>query len=292
MAALAGADVGADVELSEVGDPGEGWSEAGTNAGHPEGHYGDPGLVVECVDLERIGEQGLDHGRLDWPVSEEQITPPLSHDPGARLEGPGTVIGLPDDFSESHNSRLSLVKGLETEIKIEVLSFRGFRKRLKEAGFRIKHRRVFERNTIFETSPPSLRPKGCLVRLREAGSKFTITYKGPATVGKHKSREEVEFIVSDADAAYTFLTRLGYLPGFVYEKYRTEYAEIDSSGVVTLDETPIGIYAELEGEEKWIDFTAKTLGIADTEYLTASYGALYLKWCEREGLDPGHMRFT
>ncbi|MCX6609735.1 MAG: class IV adenylate cyclase [Acidobacteria bacterium] len=184
------------------------------------------------------------------------------------------------------------MKGLETEIKIEVLSFRGFRKRLKEAGFRIKHRRVFERNTIFETSPPTLRPSGCLVRLREAGSKTTITYKGPATVGKHKSREEVEFTVSDADAAYTFLMRLGYLPGFVYEKYRTEYAEIGSSGVVTLDETPIGIYAELEGEEKWIDFTAKTLGIADTEYLTASYGALYLKWCEREGIDPGHMRFA
>ncbi len=202
------------------------------------------------------------------------------------------MIGLSNDFCEPHDSRLSLVKGLETEIKIEVLSFRGFRKRLKEAGFRIKHRRVFERNTIFETTPPTLRPSGCLVRLREAGSKFTITYKGPATVGKHKSREEVEFTVSDADAAYTFLTRLGYLPGFVYEKYRTEYAEAGSKGVVTLDETPIGIYAELEGEEEWIDVTAKTLGIADTEYLTASYGALYLKWCEREGINPGHMRFA
>jgi adenylate cyclase class 2 len=225
-------------------------------------------------------------------VGKEEIAPPLGHHPGAGGEGPGTVICLADDFCEPHDSRLSLVKGLETEIKIEVLSFRGFRKRLKEAGFRIKHRRVFERNTIFETSPPTLRPSGCLVRLREAGSKYTITYKGPATVGKHKSREEVEFTVSDVEAAYTFLTRLGYLPGFVYEKYRTEYADIGSNGVVTLDETPIGLYAELEGEEKWIDSTAKTLGIADTEYLTASYGALYLKWCEREGIDPGHMRFA
>lgn len=192
---------------------------------------------------------------------------------------------------ESHNSRLSLVKGLETEIKVVVPSFRGFRKKLKEAGFRVKHRRVFERNTIFETEPPSLRPNGCLVRLREAGSRTIITYKGPATVAKHKSREEIEFGVTDTEAAFTFLSRLGYQSKFVYEKYRTEYAEASEDGVVTLDETPIGIFAELEGPEKWIDFTARNLGIADTQYITASYGALYLQWCEREGEVPGHMRF-
>lgn len=183
------------------------------------------------------------------------------------------------------------MKGLEIEVKVAVASSRAFRRRLREAGFRVKHRRVFERNTIFETDPPSLRPNGCLVRVREAGSRFTITYKGPATVAKHKSREEVEFSVSDAEAAYTFLARLGYHPHFVYEKYRTEYVDPDSTGIVTLDETPIGIYAELEGPEKWIDSTAKVLGIADRDYITASYGALYLIWCEREGIDPGHMKF-
>jgi len=130
-----------------------------------------------------------------------------------------------------------------------------------------------------------------MVRLREAGAKFTVTYKGPATVTKHKSREEVEFTVSDLGAAHTFLTRLGYLPKFVYEKYRTEYMAAPGEGVVTVDETPIGIYAELEGAGNWIDSTARLLGVADTEYITASYGALYLQWCEREGVDPGHMRF-
>jgi adenylate cyclase, class 2 len=201
------------------------------------------------------------------------------------------MLQNPQNISNRHNSRLSLVKGLEIEVKVAVANFRQFRRQLREAGFRVKHRRVFERNTIFETEPPSLRPNGCLVRVREAGPRFTITYKGPATVGKHKSREEVEFSVSDADAAYTFLTRLGYHPHFVYEKYRTEYVDSTSSGIVTLDETPIGIYAELEGPEKWIDSTAKTLGIADRDYITASYGALYLTWCEREGIDPGHMKF-
>jgi adenylate cyclase class 2 len=60
---------------------------------------------------------------------------------------------------------------------------------------------------------------------------------------------------------------------------------------VTLDETPIGIYAELEGEEAWIDETAKALGFLEADYITASYGALYLQWCEKQGVEPKHMCF-
>ena len=193
--------------------------------------------------------------------------------------------------AESHNSRLTLMNGLETEVKIEIASPRLFRRKLREAGFRIHRRRVFERNAMFETEPPSLRPRGCIVRLREAGGRFTLTYKGPATVARHKSREEIEFTVSDAAVAQEFLGRLGYLSKFIYEKYRTEYKEQELKGIVTLDETPIGIYAELEGSEKWIDSTARILGIVDKDYITASYGALYLQWCERQGLEPGHMCF-
>jgi adenylate cyclase class 2 len=181
--------------------------------------------------------------------------------------------------------------GRETEVKVRIGNFRAFRRRLREAGFRVKHRRVFERNTIFETEPPSLRPGGKILRLREAGGKCVITYKGPAVVGRHKSREEIEFGASDAEAAYELLTRLGYQSKFRYEKYRTEYSRPGEDGVITVDETPIGLYAELEGQEKWIDSITKMLGIADTEYITDSYGALYLRRCEEEGISPTHMVF-
>ena len=201
------------------------------------------------------------------------------------------MSGVAQYLFESHNSRLSLMSGQEIEVKIAIADFRAFRRQLRECGFRIKRRRVFERNRIIETEPASLRPGGCILRLREAGGKNTVTYKGKATVAKHKSREEIEYEVSDAAAARTVFERLGYKTRFIYEKYRTEYTDAAGEGIVTLDETPIGIYAELEGSEKWIDSAARILKVADTEYITASYGALYLKWCERAGVKPGDMTF-
>lgn len=190
---------------------------------------------------------------------------------------------------EGTNSSLSVVKGQETEIKVCVASIPPLEEALRQSGFQLKRERVFERNTIFDTVPPALRPNGCLLRLREAEGLFTVTFKGKATVAKHKSREETEFEVSDAEAAFTVFCQLGYRPTFVYEKYRTEYT--DGEGVVTLDETPIGSFAELEGPEAWIDETAVGLGFSSDHYITASYGALYLQWCEKTGVAPSHMKF-
>jgi adenylate cyclase class 2 len=86
---------------------------------------------------------------------------------------------------------------------------------------------------------------------------------------------------------------LGYQPTFRYEKYRTEYQHPDrSEGVVTLDETPIGNFLELEGPGKWIDGTAKLLGFAGPDYILESYGRLYIADCERRGVAPHDMVFT
>ena len=54
--------------------------------------------------------------------------------------------------------------------------------------------------------------------------------------------------------------RLGFLPIFVYEKLRTEWA--DNEGHVVVDVTPIGDFAELEGSSEWIDRIAAKLGIS------------------------------
>ena len=84
---------------------------------------------------------------------------------------------------------------------------------------------------------------------------------------------------------------LGFHETFRYEKYRTEFAREGEPGIATLDETPIGVYMELEGPSRWIDRTAKTLGFARGAYITASYGQLYTEWCESRGIKPSNMRF-
>lgn len=177
----------------------------------------------------------------------------------------------------------------ETEVKIAVPSLTAVRTKLRASGFRQMKARVFEANELFDTKGATLRGSGCLLRVRTVGRKSIVTYKGQATIGRHKSREELEMIVPDEPQFRRILDRLGYQPGFRYEKYRAEYT--DMKGIVTLDETPIGSYIELEGAEDWIDRTAALLGFSDSDYITKSYGRLYLEHCDRNGIVPGNMVF-
>jgi len=100
---------------------------------------------------------------------------------------------------------------------------------------------------------------------------------------------ETEF--ADFASMQRILMDLGFRPAFRYEKYRTEFAAAGASGVVMLDETPIGDFLELEGAPRWIDRTAQALGFAHSDYITASYGRLYLDYCVEKGIDPSNMTF-
>lgn len=179
----------------------------------------------------------------------------------------------------------------EIEIKLPVDSAASARRLLQRAGFRVQRRRIFEANTVFDTPRGEMRSSRRLLRVREAGGEVKLTYKGPPEPGPHKSREELETGTGSARITGAILERLGYLPMFRYEKYRAEYRRPGSSGVATVDETPIGAYLELEGNARWIDRTARQLGFAPAQYITASYGSLYLEWCRERGVKPGNMVF-
>jgi adenylate cyclase, class 2 len=98
--------------------------------------------------------------------------------------------------------------------------------------------------------------------------------------------------VGSIETLAKILEQLGYRPSFRYEKYRTEFRRDDEAGVVTLDETPIGNFLELEGGGEWIDQTAQKLGFLPKDYVLESYGRLYLAECERRGVQPSHMVFA
>ena len=181
---------------------------------------------------------------------------------------------------------------VETEVKIRFAGTpRNAHEIIERAGYSVIEPRTLEADQTFDHPNADLLAADHLLRLRRSGARFTVTYKGPAAKGRFKSREEIEFDVSDAEAFELVLDRLGYQPRFRYEKYRTKFAAGDSSGIVTIDETPIGVFLELEGPVDWIDQTADRLGFSHAEYCTASYAALYREYLQLHEGAPANMVF-
>ena len=179
----------------------------------------------------------------------------------------------------------------ETEIKLRISDAAAGRSLILGAGYEVSVPRTFEVNSVFDTPDAGLRDRGILLRLRRAGEKFTMTVKGRPSEGRHKSRPEYEVVVSDYETARIMLLQLGYQNVFRYEKFRTEFNGTDPSGTITLDETPIGNFLELEGHPEWIDKTAAALGFSEADYVVESYGVLYGKYCMENGTDPKDMAF-
>lgn len=181
----------------------------------------------------------------------------------------------------------------ETEVKIRVPHSAGVLTRLAAAGFAESVPRQFESNTLYDTHNRSLQHQGMLLRLRKIGDEAVMTWKGRDEPGPYKSRRELETTVGSMDILSQILNQLGFEPIFRYEKYRTEFANPENGGgVVTLDETPIGGFLELEGPGEWIDCTAKQLGFSRQDYVLDSYARLYVADCERRGVEPSHMVFA
>ena len=110
--------------------------------------------------------------------------------------------------------------------------------------------------------------------------------------GRYKKRHEIEVVLPDAFKVEQIFNEIGYHPIFRYEKFRTEYAKAPGAGKVLLDETPIGNYMEIEGSPRWIDSTARLLGFSTADYITRSYGYLYLAYCRERRISPTDMLFT
>jgi adenylate cyclase class 2 len=180
---------------------------------------------------------------------------------------------------------------VEIEIKLPVSDLERTRATVVRLGYCVHHERAHEFNTVFDTRLSRLRRKGQMIRVRRFGNIATLTFKGLSTEGRHKQREETEFTVSDADAAALVLQQLGLRPMFRYEKFRTEFSKPGGEGIITVDETPVGNFLELEGPPAWIDDVAAQLGYQERDYIKRSYGALYIQHCESTGTAPRDMLF-
>jgi adenylate cyclase class 2 len=203
----------------------------------------------------------------------------------------------------------------ETEIKLPVRDVKTFERKVKKLGGKAVgtgNGRVHELNVIFDTPDGGLAKHGQLLRIRTetpqgsgkqaAARRFVLTFKQPSVRsvdedgGRFKIREETEVEVIDAGPLSKIFEGLGMRGWFSYEKYRTTWKlgaaqRWAKDLLIELDETPAGIFVELEGPPEAIDRAASVLGYTRKDYLLKNYLELYAEDCRRRGVAPGNMMF-
>jgi adenylate cyclase, class 2 len=182
----------------------------------------------------------------------------------------------------------------EIEIKFRVSDLPALRGKLNASGFRLVTGRTHEMNTLYDLPGEVLRKRKELLRIRKYGRTWTLTHKSGTTRGRHSSRVELETAVANGKKMDAILRALGYVPSFRYEKFRAEWVDInkqDGKGQVVIDETPIGNFCEIEGPPRWIDATAKKLGVSAADYITKNYATLFSDWKEEKKSPAKEMTF-
>lgn len=200
------------------------------------------------------------------------------------------------------------MRAVETEIKFRVEDSPALEQRLLEAGFRNITPRTFERNILYDTPERRLRRERQILRIRRYGPKWIVTHKRLATAdagtgagadgetandaadSRHKHRIETETEVEDGETMAAVFETLGFAQVFVYEKWRAEWT--DEVGYCVIDETPIGVFAELEGPPEWIDASAIKLGVDASQFLMLSYGRMFEAWKAESACPATNMTFA
>lgn len=179
---------------------------------------------------------------------------------------------------------------LEVEIKVKCDDVGALVDRHPELGWSVIEPRHFESNDVFEQPDDALKHRGSLLRVRVAGDRATLTYKGlvPESAGTNvKIREELETEVTSAETVTEIFRRLGLRRAFRYEKYRTIY-ELHLGDVTVLamrDELPFGEFLELEGTEESVRAVATALGIDESLYVAESYIGIQAMLCAARGVE-------
>ena len=125
--------------------------------------------------------------------------------------------------------------------------------------------------------------------MRVESGKSLLTFKGPVQPSPVKAREEIETVVGDGETMLRCLEALGYNVWFRYQKYREEFALNDV--VIAIDETPMGVFVEIEGGEPGIVDVTRALGRTEKDFVLDSYRSLFVEHCRAHGLPQTDMVF-
>ena len=177
----------------------------------------------------------------------------------------------------------------EREIKLRFESVEEARAAILAAGGTPLYGRRLQEDSLLDTEDESLRRRRCVLRIRIENGKSRITFKGPVQPSAMKLRDEFETLIGDGVLLLHIFGELGFHVWFRYEKYREEFSHEDVT--VAVDETPVGVFVEIEGTEPGIMAMAEALGRTPNDYIVDSYRGLFLQHRDEFGLDGCDMVF-
>ena len=149
--------------------------------------------------------------------------------------------------------------------------------------------RRLQEDYLLDDQQETLRQRRCVLRVRIESGKSLLTFKGPVQPSAVKAREEVETVVGDGTTLLRCFEQLGYRVWFRYQKYREEYSLADV--VLAVDETPVGVFVEVEGGEQGIAEVTRLLGMSAQDYVLDSYRGLFIEHRRSRGLPATDMLF-
>jgi len=165
---------------------------------------------------------------------------------------------------------------VEIEVKIRIIDIKNLGEKILQLGAKLEKERFYEENNIYDFPSKILYKKRQALRLRKMNKKSFLTFKGhPQKSRKFKIRKEYETEVKNEKQLRKILKSLGFIPVFNYEKHRTVYRK--KSLKISLDETSIGNFIELEGKRGEIVKFANALGVSKREFIKLDYIQLIKK---------------
>lgn len=178
-------------------------------------------------------------------------------------------------------------QAIERELKFAAVEHDRLRDRLIEMEAERMWSSALEENWLFDQGG-KLEKAHRVLRLRRDSRGAWLTYKGPATFeGRTKVRPEHETEVGDADETRALLESLGYEVTRRYEKKRELWRV--GGVIVALDRTPIGDFAELEGEAA--EALSRRLGLDPDKAERRNYLRLYQDYRKDHPESPEDMIF-
>jgi len=178
---------------------------------------------------------------------------------------------------------------VESEVKLRADSPETARTAIAAAGGVLVRPRRLQSDGLLDNEGSDLRSGRCALRVRVEPDRSFLTFKGPPQPSAVKLREELETTVGDPVVIFALLERLGFRVWFRYEKYREEYSREDVT--VAIDETPVGVFVEVEGGEQGIADVTRLLGLSEHDYVLDSYRGLFVEHRRMRGLPATDMLF-